>query len=122
MKIKANVIFEPWTDDLVSYYKTADLFLLTSNHEGYGMSVVEAMAAGCPLIMTDVGCARELVKNEYNGLVTPIGSREGLVEGIGRMIKEPALREKLKNNGLAMVKNLPTKEEYLNLYKESWQL
>jgi len=122
LKLDENVFMEPWNDDLSSYYKTADLFLLTSNHEGYGMSVVEAMAAGCPLIMTDVGCAGELVKNEYNGLVTFLGSREGLVEGIERMIKEPALREKLKNNGLATVKNLPTKEEHLNLYKESWQL
>ena len=43
-KLKANVIFSPWADDLPSYYKTADLFLLTSNYEGYGRTVVEATA------------------------------------------------------------------------------
>ena len=58
-KLQTNVIFEPWTDDLSSYYKTADLFLLTSLYEGYGMTLVEAEAAGCPIISTDVGVARE---------------------------------------------------------------
>src|SRR3989344_3744713 len=36
LKVADNVKFEPWTDDLASYYKTADIFLLTSNYEGYG--------------------------------------------------------------------------------------
>jgi glycosyltransferase involved in cell wall biosynthesis len=57
-----NVIFESWADSatLVSYYKTADLFLNTSLYEGYGMTLVEAHAAGCAMISTDVGVAREV--------------------------------------------------------------
>lgn len=58
--LSASVIFEPWCDDLVSYYKTADLFLLTSSYEGYGRTVAEAIACGLPVIATDVGSAREL--------------------------------------------------------------
>lgn len=59
-----NVIFEDWVDQstLFSYYKTADLFLLTSLYEGYGMSLVEAHAASCPIVSTDVGIAREVTK------------------------------------------------------------
>jgi glycosyltransferase involved in cell wall biosynthesis len=55
------VIFEPWVDRdrLISYWKTADVFLNTSLFEGYGMTLVEARAAGCPIISTDVGVARE---------------------------------------------------------------
>mgnify|MGYP001565613723 FL=1 len=59
-KLKNNIIFEPWSDDLPSYYKTADLFLNTSWYEGYGMTLVEARAAGCPVLSTDVGVAREI--------------------------------------------------------------
>ena len=59
-KLKNNIIFEPWSDDLPSYYKTADLFLNTSWYEGYGMTLVEAKAAGCPVLSTDVGVAREI--------------------------------------------------------------
>jgi len=57
-----QVIFEDWADKatLVSYYKTADLFLNTSLFEGYGMALVEAKAAGCKIVSTDVGVAREV--------------------------------------------------------------
>jgi len=57
-----SVIFENWADHatLYSYYKTADLFLNTSLFEGYGMTLVEAHAAGCKIVSTDVGVAREV--------------------------------------------------------------
>lgn len=60
LKLDNNIIFEHWTDDLPSYYKTCNLFLLTSWYEGYGMTLVEARAAGCKIISTDVGVAREV--------------------------------------------------------------
>lgn len=65
-----NVIVEKWADKttLASYYKTADLFLNTSLFEGYGMTLIEAKAAGLPVVSTDVGVAREsganIVDNE----------------------------------------------------------
>lgn len=62
LRLQANVIFEPWIEKqtLWSYAKTADLFLLTSWYEGYGVALVEAQAAGCPIVSTDVGVAREI--------------------------------------------------------------
>ena len=57
-----SVIFEPWVEKhvLYSYYKTADLFLLTSLYEGYGLTLAEANAAGSKIISTDVGISREV--------------------------------------------------------------
>jgi glycosyltransferase involved in cell wall biosynthesis len=57
-----SVVLEPWVDSttLASYYKTADLFLNTSLYEGYGMTLAEAHAAGCAIVSTDVGIAREV--------------------------------------------------------------
>lgn len=57
-----SVVFENWADKgtLYSYYKTADLFLNTSLFEGYGMTLVEAQSAGCKIVSTDVGIAREV--------------------------------------------------------------
>ncbi|HTK33027.1 MAG TPA: glycosyltransferase [Candidatus Paceibacterota bacterium] len=57
-----SVIFESWADQqtLYSYYKTADVFLVTSLFEGYGMTLVEAHAAACKIVSTDVGVAREI--------------------------------------------------------------
>ncbi len=62
MGLNDSVVFEPWgaKGNLHSFYKTADLFLSTSLFEGYGMTFVEAKAAGCPIVSTDVGVAKEM--------------------------------------------------------------
>lgn len=61
LDLNQSVILEDWVSKatLVSYYKTADLFLNISLFEGYGMSLIEAQAAGCKIVSTDVGIARE---------------------------------------------------------------
>lgn len=61
--IAKSVIFEGWQNDTVSYYKTCNIFLNTSWYEGYGMTLVEAHAAGAKIISTDVGVAREIGAN-----------------------------------------------------------
>ncbi|MEK7136055.1 MAG: glycosyltransferase [Patescibacteria group bacterium] len=53
--IADQVSFEGWKNDLVSYYKSADVFLQTSKFEGYGLSLVEALACGLPVVSTPVG-------------------------------------------------------------------
>lgn len=113
-KLTANIIFEGWQNDLASYYKTADLFLLTSNYEGYGMAVVEALAAGCLVVMTDVGCAGEIVRNGENGIVIPVGDEDALSRAIARVLSGGA---KL----IPGLPKMPTKEEYLASYRKSWE-
>jgi glycosyltransferase involved in cell wall biosynthesis len=79
LRLQDNVIFEPWTDDLFSYYKTADLFLITSNYEGYGRTAIEAQAAGLPVLMTDVGVAI--------GEVVPVGDLTALTQKLSEIIQ-----------------------------------
>jgi glycosyltransferase involved in cell wall biosynthesis len=119
LNLQGNLIFEPWSDDLASYYKTADLFLLTSNYEGWGMSVVEAAACGCPIIMTDVGCAGEFIKNNENGFVVGVGDKKALVERIVLLIKDENLRQKLSESSQMTVSGLTGEKEYLESYKHS---
>ncbi|OGG58825.1 hypothetical protein A2765_00390 [Candidatus Kaiserbacteria bacterium RIFCSPHIGHO2_01_FULL_56_24] len=54
----ANVFFEPWQDP-APYYALADLVLVPSAYEGYGLVIIEALAAGKPVLSTDIGIARE---------------------------------------------------------------
>ncbi len=56
--IAERLVFEG-AQDPFPFYKVADLFLLTSSYEGFGMVLVEALAAGCPVVSYDVGIARE---------------------------------------------------------------
>ncbi len=120
--LENNVIVEPWAHDLADYYKGADLYLLTSNYEGWGMAVVEALAAGCPVVMTDVGCAGELVIDGQTGLVAPVGDAEALSRASLRLMADEPLRLKIIEQARQAVKNLPSKSDYLDKYKKSWGL
>ena len=108
-KLENIVIFEPVVDSqtLFSYYKTADLFLNTSNYEGYGRTLVEAVAAGATIISSDVGIAGEILEPEN---IFKVGDKKDLAEKL-----KAALNGKIRP-----AKNLPsqTKEAYLKLYKE----
>lgn len=60
LKIEPKIAFMGWQTDLIPYYKGCDTFLVTSWYEGYGMVFKEAQAAGCRIVSTDVGIAREV--------------------------------------------------------------
>jgi len=80
LDIDSQVLFEGPQSDVAPYYKTAQVFAITSNHEGFGRTVVEANASGCPVIMTDVGLAGEHFLDEVHGRVIPVGDGNALVD------------------------------------------
>ena len=108
-------------DDLDKFYRRADVFLLTSQSEGWGLVVIEAASFGLPIIMTDVGCAGEVIKDGESGLVTPVGGQKELEEAMVKLIKDAGLRKKLGVGARRAVEKLPGREETLRLYKESWK-
>lgn len=107
--------------DMGVIYGDADTFLLTSNAEGWGLVVVEAASFGLPIIMTDVGCAGEVIKDGESGIVIPVGGQKELEEAMRKIIGDRDLREKLGSNAKKALEKLPSKEETLKLYKESWE-
>jgi glycosyltransferase involved in cell wall biosynthesis len=104
-------------DDL---YSRADCFLLTSNSEGWGLVAVEAAAHALPIIMTDVGLAGEVIKNEESGLIIPVGDKDKLVAAMERIINDAGLRQRLGQGALAAVKKLPSREDVLQMYLDGW--
>ncbi|MFC1613480.1 glycosyltransferase family 4 protein, partial [Patescibacteria group bacterium] len=120
LKIKKNVKFEGWQNELTDYYKKADLFVLTSDKEGWSMAVIESMLSGCPVVMTEVGCAGEVVKNEQNGLVIPVNNKKALISAISKMIADKDKRKKFAVNGMETIAGLPDKEKTLRMYKGMW--
>ncbi|MBS3150019.1 glycosyltransferase family 4 protein [Candidatus Woesearchaeota archaeon] len=71
LKIENKVIFvgQKFFNEIIDYYLCADLFVLTSSNESFGIPILEAMAAGLPVISTNVGAAKELIENGKNGFV-----------------------------------------------------
>ena len=57
--LTSQVVFLGYRTDVGALYKTADVLLMTSAFESYGASIIEALAAGCPVVAPDVGVARE---------------------------------------------------------------
>ncbi len=119
LKLADNIFFESWSNDLVSYYKTADLFLLTSNYEGYGMTVVEALSSGLPVIMTDVGCAGDVLINNEDGLILPVDDLDKLVSSIEKFLSDRDLLSVMRNK-IAGTRYGQTENEYLQNYSKSW--
>jgi glycosyltransferase involved in cell wall biosynthesis len=121
--MRERVVFEGWSSDVVSYYKGADLFLLTSNYEGWAMSVVEAMASETAVIMTDVGCAGDVVIDGKNGIVIPVNDLNALVRAMSKLLSEPQERARLAKAGKQTVLMMEprTWDEYLDLYKRDWE-
>lgn len=115
MNLSDHVVFEGWCENPRAYMQTADLFLLTSNFEGYAMSVVEALLSGCPVVMTDVGCAGEVVQDGVNGIVVPVGDVQAVVRAVDEIVSgQKVLTPKISQH-------LPREQEYLSAYRGSWE-
>jgi glycosyltransferase involved in cell wall biosynthesis len=110
-----------WQDSLDEFYAQADVFLLTSNYEGWGLAVIEAAAYGLPIIMTDVGCAGEAIRDGESGIIIPVGRQKKLEEAMVKLVEDENLRRKLGESARQAVLALPNKERTLELYKKSWE-
>ncbi len=121
IEIPKNVRLFGWQDNLERFYNQADVFLLTSDYEGWGLVVIEAAKYSLPIIMTDVGCAGEVIKNRESGIVIAIKDGRALERAMIELIENKELREKLGKNANKAILKLPNKKETLELYKKSWQ-
>jgi len=75
-------------DALVAAYRDADVFLSTSAYEGFGLAVVEAMAAGLPVVATSVGGVTDLVVDGETGLLAPAGEAEPLADHVMALLAD----------------------------------
>jgi glycosyltransferase involved in cell wall biosynthesis len=82
------------------YYQASDIFLLPSGYEGLPHVVLEALDFELPVIISDVGGNPELVENELNGLLVPVGNKYAWVNAIKKVWKDPVFGEKISKNNV----------------------
>lgn len=82
-------------DSLPYYYSAADVLIMPSHYESFGMVALEGMACGTPVVASQVGGLAFLVQDGVTGFVVPDGDPRALSERLTRLLTEPDLRQKL---------------------------
>jgi len=121
LNLENYVKFFDHQESLDNFYKNADVFVLTSNYEGWGLVIIEALQFKLPIIMTDVGCANEIVINNENAIIITVNDQNQLENAMIKIYEDIDLREKFLNNSSFAISRLLTKEQTLDLYKKSWE-
>jgi glycosyltransferase involved in cell wall biosynthesis len=88
-QLKIDVRFLGTRTDVEPLLARADVVVLSSLHEGMSNAVMEAMAAGRPVVATDVGGTGELLRGR--GILVPPSDPDALADGLGRVLGDPAL-------------------------------
>jgi glycosyltransferase involved in cell wall biosynthesis len=95
----------PSNSEVNELLNKAEVFVQTSIHEGFSLPIIEAMAAGCPVITTDSHGNRDFCSDRVNCLVVEQNNDEQLAKLISELLGDPSLRRRLSEEGLATARN-----------------
>ena len=95
LEIADNFHLLGYREDNVDLLQAMDIYVLSSREEGLGSSIIEAMAAGLPIVGTDAGGIPELIENGRNGFVVPKQNPAALGDAILLLAGDPDLRSRL---------------------------
>ncbi len=117
--IDGAVSFTGNVPDVESYLWKADAYLMSSDYEGLPQTVLEAMAAGLPIISTKAGGVVDVVEHEKNGLLVDCGDQEGLTHAMKCLIQSPELCKQFSECSVALAQKYSIAacaEQYKELY------
>ena len=96
--LQSYVLLHGFNSDMQSIMGMFDVFVLSSRHEGLPMALLEAMSLGLPVVCTNVGGMREIVKNGFNGLLVSPRDPSAMAEALIRIKNDPELAWSLAGN------------------------
>jgi glycosyltransferase involved in cell wall biosynthesis len=115
--LEDHIVFAGEADGsrLQAHYASADVFVLPTSYEGYGMVVAEALAHGLPVISTHTGAIAELVGNQA-GILVPPGDVKALANALSQVLDDNdnsgvRVRERLARGARQVRDTLPTWDE-----------
>jgi glycosyltransferase-like protein len=108
-------------DELPGWYAAADAFAFPSAKEGFGIVVLEALAAGLPVVTSDLPVFHEYLTPGVHALMVPVGSSFELARAMERLVREPELRSRLTAAGAGVARRFPwsdTAREHARIYRD----
>jgi glycosyltransferase involved in cell wall biosynthesis len=113
-KNHVRIVMTSWIKDIGVFNAGMDLMCLTSKNEGTPVSLIEAQAANIPVICTDVGGVRDVVKDGHTGYIVNKNSVEDFADKLLLLVEDEKKREKMSQNGWTYVEH---KFHYTTLVK-----
>ena len=101
--LSGHIVLPGAFDDVEEFLLAADLFVLPSLEEGISVALLEALAAGLPVVATNIPGNRAIIENRRDGLLAPPSSPEALVAAIEELILRPDYARQLAVAGRARV-------------------
>ncbi len=121
LKLGNRFIFTGYRNDVGNFFKSFDLFVLSSRLEGLGTSILDAQAVGLPVVACRTGGIPEIIQNNSNGILVPLNDSEALAKAILLLVNNEKKRNALGSKAKESVKQFSvenTISQYLILYDQ----
>ena len=125
-EVKSNnaekkIFFPGFRDDIYKWLSIADIFVLPSRNESCPISLIEAMAAGKPIIATPVGCVEELLDYGKAGILVPVESEEELTRAIENLLDDEEKLKIISQNAGKRAEELFSMDKFINAFESIFE-
>ncbi|MBN1187672.1 MAG: glycosyltransferase [Bacteroidales bacterium] len=118
LDVEDKVFFMGFVDNIKSFNKSIDVFVLTSLYEGFGYVMVEAMAVAKPVVAFDIKSSGEIVENNHTGYIVKKADVDDLANAIEKLINNRKQMKEFGENGLKRVEEVFNIEKTLKQVEE----
>lgn len=121
MNLGAHISFTGFRNDIPDILPELDCLLFTSETEGLGTTIIDALATGVPIVSTNAGGIPEIIENGVHALVAPVKDDKALADAVLKMMSSSELRRKLTASGKTRARDFDksmTAKLSLEVYKE----
>lgn len=119
--VEHDVQFLGRIQDVAPLLVSADLFVLTTDRESFGLSALESLACGAPVIAYDAGGVREVVKDGVSGALRPVGDIDAMAAAACDILGDPARWQTMSDAGVADARARFSSDQIVAEYEALYQ-